>query len=99
VTWAQTTQRLIQNAAKAAHGAEVVMRPGADGRLAPVDIGGEWPIVPVHEAVSRALGEEVNAATEVPTLQRFCQSAEVQFNPRWDAGHLVLELYERLVEK
>ncbi|EIU18780.1 bifunctional lysylphosphatidylglycerol synthetase/lysine--tRNA ligase LysX [Mycobacteroides abscessus] len=99
VTWAKTTQRLIQNAAKAAHGAEVVMRPGVDGRLAPVDIGGEWPIVPVHEAVSHALGEEVNAATEVPALRRFCQSAEVQFNPRWDAGHLVLELYERLVEK
>ncbi|WP_286142343.1 bifunctional lysylphosphatidylglycerol synthetase/lysine--tRNA ligase LysX [Mycobacterium sp. D16Q16] len=102
LTWAKTTQQLIQNAAKAAHGSEVVMRAGgegADGKLIPVDVSGEWPIIPVHHAISEALGEQVDATTEVPTLQRFCRSAEVQFNPRWDAGHLTLELYEQLVEK
>ncbi|MUM22959.1 bifunctional lysylphosphatidylglycerol synthetase/lysine--tRNA ligase LysX [Mycobacterium sp. CBMA271] len=99
LTWATATQLLIQNAATAAHGSEVVMRADQDGKLAPVDISGEWPIIPVHEAVSQALGESVDATTEVPALQRLCESVEVQFNPRWDAGHLVLELYERLVEK
>lgn len=102
LTWAKTTQQLIQNAARAAHGSEIVMRPDPSdpgGALIPVDISGQWPIVPVHAAVSQALGETVDADTEVPALQRFCESAEIQFNPRWDAGHLVLELYERLVEK
>ncbi|SBT46872.1 bifunctional lysylphosphatidylglycerol synthetase/lysine--tRNA ligase LysX [Micromonospora auratinigra] len=85
---------LIVAAAVAVHGAPVARRPGGE----PVDIGGEWPTRTVNEAISAALGEEVTADTEVATLRKLCDSAQVPYDPRWERGAVLLELYERLVE-
>ncbi|MGH3563596.1 MAG: amino acid--tRNA ligase-related protein, partial [Mycobacterium sp.] len=59
LTWIDGARELIQNAARAANGVPVVMRPasdGAPGRLEPVDVSGAWPVRTVHDAVSEALG-------------------------------------------
>ena len=100
--WIDGCRELIQKAANAANGETVVFRPGdSEGRgatLQPVDISGEWAIKTVHDAVSEALGESVDPETGVGRLRRLCDRAEIPYLTHWDAGELVLELYERLVE-
>ncbi len=96
--WIDGSRELIQNAAQAANGAHVVMRPGADGVLEEVDISGTWPVKTVHDAVSEALGEHIDANTRLTTLRRLSDAAGIPYLARWDAGAVVLELYEHLVE-
>ena len=74
--WIDGCRELIQNAAIAANGSAVVMRPGADGGLEPVDISGQWAVKTVHDAVS---GHWVNQSTRTPTwtLRRLCDGAGV----------------------
>lgn len=97
-TWIDGCRELIQNAACAANGSAVVMRPDAAGELHPVDISGTWAVKTVHDAVSEALGEQIGADTELTTLRRLCDGAGIPYLSHWDAGAVVLELYERLVE-
>jgi lysyl-tRNA synthetase class 2 len=97
--WVDGCRELIQNAAEAANGSQVVMRPGdADGALQPVDISGAWPVKTVHGAVSEALGTEIDADTDLARLRSLCDGAGIPYLTHWDAGAVVLELYERLVE-
>lgn len=104
------TQELIQAAAEAVHGMQVVRRPvaiDADARTEAeeeqqfelVDISGDWPVVQVFTAISQKLGEEVTVHTPLETLREFAARAEVALDPDWDAGHVALELYEQLVEE
>ncbi|MBY0442549.1 MAG: bifunctional lysylphosphatidylglycerol synthetase/lysine--tRNA ligase LysX [Mycobacteriaceae bacterium] len=93
-TWIEGCRELIQNAAIAANGAAVVIRNNGE----PVDISGDWPVRTVHDAVSTALGEHIDTHTTVPQLRTLCDAAGIAYQPRWDAGALVLELYEHLVE-
>jgi lysyl-tRNA synthetase class 2 len=99
MTWVDGCRELIQNAALAANGECVVMRPGEAGSLAPVDISGPWQVKTVHGAVSDALGELIDADTDLATLRRLCDKADIPYLTQWDAGAVVLELYERLVEE
>ena len=100
LTWIDGCREIIQKAAVAANGSEVAMRPdGYDkGALEPVDISGAWSIKTVHDAVSEALGEHVDPDTEPATLRRLCKAAGIGYLSHWDAGALVLEMYEHLVE-
>ncbi len=91
-------RELIQNAAVAANGAMVALRPQDDGSFEQVDISGEWAVKTVHGAVSEALGTEITPATEVELLRELCDKAEVPYQHGWDAGQVVLEMYEHLVE-
>jgi lysyl-tRNA synthetase, class II len=88
------TRELIQAAAVAGLGSTVVRRPDGSEH----DIGGEWPWVGVHEAISRALGEEVTPDTSEETLRRLSARAGIHQEPKWNRGQVVLELYEHLVE-
>ncbi|MGI9163726.1 MAG: bifunctional lysylphosphatidylglycerol synthetase/lysine--tRNA ligase LysX [Mycobacterium sp.] len=102
LTWVDGCRELIQNAALAANGAMVVMRPDdsvTGGGLQPVDISGQWAVKTVHDAVSEALGEQVDPDTDLKTLRRRCDAVGVPYLTHWDAGAVVLELYERLVEE
>ncbi len=99
LVWVDGCRELIQNAAQAANGEQVVMRPREDGTLEPFDISGLWQVKTVHEAVSEALGERVDADTDVETLRRLSDAAGVPYRTHWDTGAVVLELYERLVEE
>ena len=100
--WIDGARELIQNAAEAANGAQVVMRPGpdaADDSLEEIDISGVWPVKTVHDAVSEALGEHIDANTSLAKLRRMCDAVQIPYLTRWDAGAVVLELYEHLVEE
>ena len=94
-TIGEMTQSLVQGAAVAAFGSTVIRR--LDG--SEYDIGGAWKSLTVHEAISAALGEEVTVDTPEPELRALCDKADVPLQPSWNAGHVVLEMYERLVEK
>jgi lysyl-tRNA synthetase, class II len=94
-TIAELTQSLAQGAAVAAFGSTVIRR--ADGNE--YDIGGEWRSLTVHEAISLALGEEVTPDTPLPALLELSAKADVPLQPSWNRGQVVLEMYERLVEK
>lgn len=99
--WIDGCRELIQNAAQAANGAHVIMRPkpgSTDGSLEPVDISGRWAVKTVHDAVSDALGEHVDVDTSVPALRKLCDAAGIPYQTHWDAGAVVLEMYEHLVE-
>jgi lysyl-tRNA synthetase, class II len=97
--WIDGCRELIQNAAQAANGAHVFLRPRDDGVLEPVDISGEWTVKTVHGAVSEALGEQIAPDTDLATLRKLCDAAGIPYLTHWDAGAVVLELYERLVEE
>jgi lysyl-tRNA synthetase class 2 len=88
------TRELIQRAAREAFGSTVLHRDGKQ-----YDIGGEWPSKTVHGAVSEALGEDINSGTSEEELRKLCARAGVPAEPGWNAGQVVLEMYERLVEK
>ncbi len=88
------TKHLIQRAAADAFGTTVVRRDDAEH-----EIGGEWPVVPVNEAISAALGEQVTADTPVERLRELCEQAGVALDPTWSRGAVILEMYERLVEQ
>ncbi|GAA4831501.1 bifunctional lysylphosphatidylglycerol synthetase/lysine--tRNA ligase LysX [Saccharopolyspora rosea] len=93
-TMRELCQQLVQAAATAAHGAPLAV--GADGEK--VDLGGEWPVVPVNEAVSEAVDAEVTADTSLAELRALCTRAGVPYQEKWDRGAVLLEMYERLVE-
>jgi lysyl-tRNA synthetase class 2 len=94
-TMATLTRELVQGAAVAALGGTVLRR--ADGTEH--DIGGEWKSLTVHAAISAALGEEITPGTGVEQLRKLCAEAGVPVEPGWNGGQIVLEMYERLVEK
>ena len=101
--WIDGCRELVQNAAQAAHGEQIVMRPrtdrdGAHDRLEPIDISGVWPVKTVYNAVSEALGEHVDPDTSLAALRKLSDAAHVPYRAQWDAGAVVLELYEHLVE-
>ena len=94
-TVATLTRELIQRAAVEALGSTVLHR--ADGTE--VDIGGEWPVKTVYGAVSEALGEDITPDTSEQQLRVLCERADIPVEPGWNRGQVVLEMYERLVEK
>jgi lysyl-tRNA synthetase class 2 len=98
--WIDGSRELIQSAAHAANGAQLVMRRHSDGAdsLEPVDISGVWPVKTVHDAVSEALGEHIDTETSLARLRKLSDAAQIPYQTRWDAGAVVLELYEHLVE-
>jgi lysyl-tRNA synthetase class 2 len=88
------TRELIQAAARAALAGTIVRRPDGSEH----DIGGDWPQVSVHDAVSEALGEQVTPDTSEEELRHLSKQAGVHQEPKWNRGQVLLELYEHLVE-
>jgi lysyl-tRNA synthetase class 2 len=89
------TRELVQSAAFAAFGSTVVKR--ADGLE--YDLGGTWRSMTVYEGISEAAGETLNVDTPEPELRKLCEKLDVPLTPGWNRGQIVLEMYERLVEK
>jgi lysyl-tRNA synthetase class 2 len=88
------TRELIQASAQAGLGSTILRRPDGSEH----DIGGDWPQMSVHDAVSKALGEEVTPDTSEETLRYLSERAGVHQEPKWNRGQVLLELYEHLVE-
>jgi lysyl-tRNA synthetase class 2 len=93
-TIATLTRDLILRAARDGLGGTIVHRPDGSEH----DIGGEWQSKTVHEAVSQALGEEVTPDTSQDKLRKLASHAGVPVESSWNAGQVLLELYERMVE-
>ncbi|GHF41823.1 bifunctional lysylphosphatidylglycerol synthetase/lysine--tRNA ligase LysX [Streptomyces griseosporeus] len=88
------TRELIQGAATAAFGSTVARKDGRE-----YDISGPWPVKTVYGAISEALGEEIDAGTELARLHLLCDRAGVPYTADDGHGDVVLEMYERLVEE
>lgn len=111
-TMRHLTQRLVQRAAVAVHGAPICLRPvGSPGvedapaltrvdgvDMAAFDISGDWPVVRVHDAVSAAVGRTITPATPAEELIGLCREHGVDTPPVADAGALLCALYDELVE-
>lgn len=91
-------RELVQAAARAAHGRDIILRPGPDGTPVEVDISGEWPVKTFHDALSEALGTFVDAQTPVDVLRRLCDEHGISYSTAWDEGQTAQEMYEHLVE-
>jgi lysyl-tRNA synthetase class 2 len=92
------TQQLIQEAATAVHGSPVARRVGPDGRVEEVDLSGEWPVLTVCEAVSRALGEEVTADTSQEVLLAHARRIGLDLDRRAPWGTVLEGVYGELCE-
>ncbi|MEW1955487.1 bifunctional lysylphosphatidylglycerol synthetase/lysine--tRNA ligase LysX [Terrabacter sp. NPDC080008] len=109
-TMRHLTERLVREAARAVHGREVMPLPvGRGGRpqssdstpaeaVELVDISGEWPVVPVLEAVSEAVGRPVDLGTDMDVLLELASTHGIRVRPEMGAGALIEELYAELVE-
>ena len=93
-TMATLTRELIQAAALAGLGGTIVRRPDGSEH----DIGGEWPSVTVHGALSQALGEDLTPDASEQSLRKLASQAGIELQPGWNAGQVLLEMYEHLVE-
>jgi len=89
-TW---TKALICDAARAV-GVETPRT--ADG--VEIDLSGEWRWSSIYDLVSAETGTSVTPDTEAAELRRLAESRNVVLKPDWDAGEIVLELYEKLIE-
>ena len=92
-TMAELTQALVLDAAQAL-GVSVV----PDGHGGEIDLTKPWHSITVHEAVSSAVGVEVTPDTTTDELHDLAGRHEVAVKAEWGHGHLVLELFEKLVE-
>ena len=90
---AERTRALVVAAAEAVGGTVV-----PDGQGGEIDLAAPWRVRTVHEAVSEATGASVDAGTPVEELRRVAEKAGVSLQPSWNAGQVLLELYEQLVE-
>lgn len=63
-----------------------------------VDLDGEWTWLSVFPALSEELGEEITPETDAAKLRALAEAREVEYDPKWEAGKLVLELFGELVE-
>ncbi|WP_253272589.1 bifunctional lysylphosphatidylglycerol synthetase/lysine--tRNA ligase LysX [Arsenicicoccus sp. oral taxon 190] len=97
-TMRELTRELIIEVAAAVHGEPVAVRPGADGTVDRIRLDGEWPVVSVHEAVSRASGVELTSASTVEEVRAVADRHGVHHTSAMTSGEIVLELYDELVE-
>ena len=92
-TMAELTRQLVLDAATA-----VGVESGIAIDGSRIELFGEWRHVTLHEAVSTAVGEQVNTDTSADTLRAHADRLGVAVQPDWTAGEIVLELFEKLVE-
>lgn len=92
------TQEIIQEAAIAVFGEPVARRAQPDGTIKEYDLSGTWPNLTQLEAVSRALGEQVDADTPLEVWDRHVAKLGLEYdrNEGW-AGALEA-IYEELCE-
>ncbi len=69
-----------------------------DGHGGEIDLEAEWVHLPIHQAVSEAVGEEVTVDTPVDVLRNLADRHDVALADDWGAGEVLLELFEKLVE-
>jgi lysyl-tRNA synthetase class 2 len=91
-TMADLTRDLIVAAADALGSRQIETPAGV------IDLDGEWAWLPVYDGVSAAVGVEITPATSASELQTLMTKNELDYDPKWGAEKLVLELLSELVE-
>ena len=97
-TMRELTREVLLAVARAVNGGEFAVRRGEDGRAQEFDLSGPWPVITVHEAVSRACGVELTSASTREQVAAVCAGHGVEAPREKSAGELVVELYDELVE-
>ncbi|MGI9085685.1 MAG: lysine--tRNA ligase [Aeromicrobium sp.] len=92
-TMADLTRELVVNAARAVGRTVVDGRDGTE-----IDLAAPWRRSTIHELVSEAVGSAVDVNTPPDDLTALAASHDVDLRPGWEAGDIVLELFEKLVE-
>ncbi|NED98860.1 lysine--tRNA ligase [Phytoactinopolyspora halotolerans] len=92
-TMAALTRELVLGAARSV-GRTVV----SDGKGAEIDLEAPWVRVTLHEAVANVVGEDVTIDTSTQRLRELAAKHDVEVQPGWGHGEIVLELFEKLVE-
>jgi lysyl-tRNA synthetase class 2 len=63
-----------------------------------IDLAGEWRRASIYDLVSAAVDESVTPGSDTSSLRELAARRNVALKPEWEAGDIVLELYEKLVE-
>jgi lysyl-tRNA synthetase class 2 len=92
-TIAVLTRELVQEAAEAALGTQVVTL--VDGEE--YDLSGEWTTLTMYGSLSEALGTEITPETSADKLRSFADAHGLEVDPKLGHGKLVEELWEHLV--
>jgi lysyl-tRNA synthetase class 2 len=95
------TEVLVRAAAVAVHGSALLpLRPDSDqgGEAELVDISEPWPVIPVLQAVSAALGADLTLDTDFDVLLGAARAHGVAVHDDMGPGALVEALYGELVE-
>jgi lysyl-tRNA synthetase class 2 len=92
-TMAVLTRELVQEAAQAVFGTQVVTL--ADGEE--YDLSGEWTSLSMYPSLSAALGVEVTPETPADLLHKHADDLGLELDPKLTHGKLVEELWEHLV--
>ncbi|MDD2857563.1 MAG: lysine--tRNA ligase [Candidatus Nanopelagicales bacterium] len=90
---AALTRELIQEAAQAVFGSQVVRH--MDGTEH--DLSGTWREVSLYGALSEAVGEEITPQTPRARLIELAAQVEIEVGPTWVNGKIVEELFEHHV--
>ena len=92
-TFADLTQKLIQNAAMDVFGTHQVELE--DGEIN--DLGGQWPRISMYESLSEACGKEITPQTPVAELKKLASSVDIEIEHPLP-GKYVEELWEHFVK-
>lgn len=90
---ATLTRQLIQEAAQAVVGTQVVTL--ADG--SEYDLSGEWAQLAMYDSLGEALDAEITPETPAEILRKHAQERGIDADPKLGHGKLVEELWEHLV--
>ncbi|HMR49925.1 MAG TPA: lysine--tRNA ligase [Arachnia sp.] len=91
-TIARLTQDIVVAAADAVGSRQVTTAKGE------VDLDGVWPWLSFYPGLSGAVGEEVTVETPVERLRALADAREIEYDPKWDAGKMAMELFSEIVE-
>ncbi|MDQ3503620.1 MAG: lysine--tRNA ligase [Actinomycetota bacterium] len=69
-----------------------------DGSGGELDLEQPWRSTTLHGLVSAAVAKPIDAGTPLEDVVALAEQHGVALQPGWDAGEVVLELYEKLVE-
>lgn len=93
------TRATLLRVATAVHGRPIALRPNSAGGFDEIDLDQPWPVITIHDAVSRATGHPLTSASTREQVAQVCAEHSISVRAEQSAGHLVMELYEALVEK
>jgi lysyl-tRNA synthetase class 2 len=92
-TMAVLTRELVQEAAQAAFGTQVVTL--ADDTE--YDLSGEWASLSMYRSLSEALDTEITPETPVEILRKHADAHGMRVDPQYGHGKLVEQLWEHLI--